>query len=168
MRNLRGVPTPAAPLGRARRRAHHTFDPALDDTELVSARAALAQGRWTAARALLATTGDDWDRRAHRVTVLAQTPAAVPWARDWQVAEPDSPAAALLLALARVHRALAGKERPERAREACRALAAAEPEDPTPGSACSCWNAPWAPRRTSSGSSTRSGCATATTTTPTT
>jgi hypothetical protein len=125
-------PPPPPHLGRARRRAHHhAFDPALDDAELVAARAALAQGRWTAVRALLATTGDDWDRRAHRVTVLAQTPSALPWAGEWQVAEPESSAAALLLALALVHRALAGKERPERAREACRSVAAADPEDPT-------------------------------------
>ncbi|MDQ0786092.1 hypothetical protein [Streptomyces sp. B3I8] len=125
-------PPPPPPLGRTRKRAHHhAFDPALDDTELVAARTALAQGRWTAVRALLATTGDDWDRRAHRVTVLAQAPAALPWAREWQVAEPESAAAALLLALALVHRALVGKERPERAREACRAVAAAHPEDPT-------------------------------------
>ncbi|MER5827410.1 hypothetical protein ABT086_35505, partial [Streptomyces mirabilis] len=82
-------PPPPPPLGRGRKRAVHAFDAALDDTELVAARTSLAQGRWTAVRALLAATGDDWDRRGHRVTVLAQEPAALAWARDWQLAEPE-------------------------------------------------------------------------------
>ncbi|WP_329132726.1 hypothetical protein [Streptomyces sp. NBC_00670] len=124
-------PPPPPPFGHPRKRPH-PYDPALDDTPLVATRTALTQGRWSAARALLATTGDDWDRRSHRVTVLAQARAAVHWARDWQVADPESPAAALLLALALVHRALTGKEHPETAREACRSVAAAVPDDPTP------------------------------------
>ena len=52
-------PPPPPPLGRSRKKAAHTFDAALDDTELVTARAALAQGRWTEVRALLAATGAD-------------------------------------------------------------------------------------------------------------
>lgn len=125
-------PPPPPPLGRGRKRAVHAFDAALDDTELVAARTSLAQGRWTAVRALLAATGDDWDRRGHRVTVLAQEPAALAWARDWQLAEPESADAAVLLACATVQRALHGKDRPERAREACDAAAALAPADPTP------------------------------------
>ncbi|QIY70083.1 hypothetical protein HEP84_13800 [Streptomyces sp. RLB1-33] len=125
-------PPPPPPLGRGRKRAVHAFDAALDDVELVAARTSLAQGRWTAVRALLAATGDDWDRRGHRVTVLAQEPAALAWARDWQLAEPESADAAVLLACATVQRVLHGKDRPERAREACDAAAALAPVDPTP------------------------------------
>ncbi|MEW2163147.1 hypothetical protein AB0912_09120 [Streptomyces sp. NPDC007084] len=123
---------PPPPLGRSRKRAAQAFDAALDDAELVAARASLSQGRWTAVRSLLAETGADWDRRGHRVTVLAQEPATLAWAHDWQLAEPESPDAAVLLGCATVERALHGKERPERARDACRAAAALAPADPTP------------------------------------
>lgn len=108
------------------------FDAALDDVELVAARASLARGRWAAVRSLLAATKDDWDRRGHRITVLAQEPAALAWARDWQLAEPESPCARVLVAHASVHRALQGQERPDTARELCRAAAGLAPEDPTP------------------------------------
>ncbi|KOG30185.1 hypothetical protein [Streptomyces resistomycificus] len=118
-------------LGR-KRAAAHSFDAALDDVELAAARAALGQGRWQAARALLARTGDDWDRRGHRVTVLALEPYSAAWAGDWLLAEPDSADATVLLALSQVQRALRGKETPARAREACRTAAALAPADPTP------------------------------------
>jgi hypothetical protein len=126
------VSPPPPPLGRGRRRAAHTLDAALDDGELVAARTALAQGRWQTTRSLLARTGDEWDRRGHRVTVLALEPHAAAWARDWLLAEPDSGDAAVLLALAQVQRALRGKGKPVRAREACHAAAALAPADPTP------------------------------------
>ncbi|MER6038056.1 hypothetical protein [Streptomyces sp. NPDC001835] len=108
------------------------FDEALDDAGLLAARAALAQGRRQATRALLLRTGDDWDRRGHRLTVLAGAPYAAAWAQDWLLAEPDSPDAAALYALALVRRSLRGKESPDRARAACRAAAALAPADPTP------------------------------------
>ncbi|MFI6655774.1 hypothetical protein ACIBL8_09735 [Streptomyces sp. NPDC050523] len=123
---------PPPPLGRGRKRAAQALDAALDDAGLHAARAALAQGRWQAARSLLVQTGDDWESRGHRVTVLALEPYAQAWARDWLLAEPDSTDAALLLAVALVQRALRRKEKPERAREACRAAAARVPADPTP------------------------------------
>jgi hypothetical protein len=127
------VPPPPPPsFGRGRKRAAHAFDAALDDTELVTARASLARGRWAAVRSLLAVTGDDWDRRGHRVTVLAQEPTALGWAREWQLAEPDSSCASALAAHALVYRALDGRERPDAAREACLAAVALAPEDPTP------------------------------------
>ncbi|MBL1086286.1 hypothetical protein JK359_30720 [Streptomyces actinomycinicus] len=108
------------------------FDDALGDAGLRTARAALAQGRRQAARALLLHTGDDWDRRGHRLTVLARDPYAAAWASDWLAAEPGSADAAALLALALVHRALRGKDEPGRAREACDTAAALAPADPTP------------------------------------
>ncbi|GAA2437722.1 hypothetical protein [Streptomyces glaucus] len=123
---------PPPPFGRGRGRAARTFDEALDDAELVAARAALAQGRWHTARSLLVRTADDWDRRGHRITVLAGEPYSAAWAREWLLAEPDSADATALLALARVRRALRGKEKPARAREACRDAAALAPADPTP------------------------------------
>ena len=126
------MPPPPLGRGRGRKRTALSFDAALDDTELVAARASLNQGRWTAVRSLLAATGDDWDRRGHRVTVLAQESATLAWARDWRLAEPESADASVLLACAMVHRVLNGKERPERAREACRSAAALAPADPTP------------------------------------
>lgn len=159
--------SPPPPLGRGRKRAAHAFDAALDDAELAAARTALAQGRWQTARSLLARTGDEWDRRGHRVAVLAQEQACVPWTRDWLLAEPDSVDAAVLLALGQVRRALRGKEKPVRAREACHAAAALAPVDPTPGSACSCWRAPSVPSRRCAASSPRSAPGTPTTTTPT-
>ncbi|MFG2355461.1 hypothetical protein [Streptomyces sp. NPDC048521] len=108
------------------------FDDALDDAELRTARAALTQGRRQAARSLLRHTGDDWDRRGHRLTVLAREPYAAAWAQDWVRAEPGSADAAALYALALVQRALRGKEDPDRAREACTTAAALAPADPTP------------------------------------
>ncbi|SEC48841.1 hypothetical protein SAMN04490357_2125 [Streptomyces misionensis] len=119
-------PGPTAPA------APGAYDDALDDPELRTARAALVQGRRQAARSLLLHTGDDWDRRGHRLTVLAREPYAAAWARDWLKAEPASADAAALLALARVRRALRGREDPDRARETCAQAAALAPGDPTP------------------------------------
>ncbi|CAL9566507.1 hypothetical protein SUDANB6_04770 [Streptomyces sp. enrichment culture] len=126
------MPPPPPPLGRGRGRAAQVFDEALDDADLVATRTALARGRWQSARSLLARTGDDWDRRGHRVTVLAGEPHCAAWTREWLLAEPESADAAVLLALALVRRALRGREAPERAREACRSAAARVPADPTP------------------------------------
>ncbi|MCH0565543.1 MULTISPECIES: hypothetical protein [unclassified Streptomyces] len=125
-------PPPPPPLGRVRRRPAQAFDAALDDIELGAARAALSQGRWQAVRALLARTGDDWDRRDHRIAVLAGEPYCAAWARDWLLAEPDSADATALLAVALVRQCLRGREKPTRAREACRAAAALVPGAPTP------------------------------------
>ena len=123
---------PPPPLGRSRKRDAQLFDPALCDTELVDVRTQFAQGRWGRARALLVGTGDDWDRRGHRVVVLAETPAATAWAREWLLAEPDSADAATLLACATVFTALRHKGTPESAEEACRRAAGLLPADPTP------------------------------------
>ncbi|MEU8651220.1 hypothetical protein [Streptomyces sp. NPDC048737] len=105
---------------------------ALDDAELASVRAAPPLDRRQAARSLLARTGDDWDRRGHRITVLALAPDAAALAHAWLLAEPGSADAAVLFALAQVGRARRGGETPAAARAACRAAAAAAPADPTP------------------------------------
>lgn len=162
------MPPPPPPLGRARKRDAQLFDSALCDTELVDVRAQFTQGRWAKARTLLVATGDDWDRRGHRLVVLAETPAATAWAREWLLAEPESADAVTLLACAAVFAALRRKGTPEAAEEACRRAAVLLPADPTPGSACCSSPAPSAPKRSSAATSTRSGPATANTTTPTT
>lgn len=127
---LRRAPTDASgcPAGDATA----AFDEALGDAGLRTARTALAQGRRQAARSLLIHTGDDWDRRGHRLTVLARDPRAADRAGDWLAAEPRSTDAAALLALALVHRAVRGRDAPARAREACDTAAALAPADPTP------------------------------------
>ncbi|MYR63034.1 hypothetical protein GTY54_44800, partial [Streptomyces sp. SID625] len=104
------MPPPPPPLGRGRKRAAHAFDAALDDAELVTVRSALAQGRWQAVRSLLARTGDDWDRRAHHVTVLAREAHTAAWVRDWLLAEPESADASVLLGAALVECALHGRQ----------------------------------------------------------
>ncbi|MFI1469794.1 hypothetical protein [Streptomyces wuyuanensis] len=128
------MPPPPPPLGRRRRagRSGQSFDAALDDSELIAARGQLTQGRWSAARSLLTATGDDWDRRGHRLVVLGEPPSSAAWARDWLLTEPDSADAAALLACAVVRAALRGKERPESARAACLVAAGLAPHDPTP------------------------------------
>ncbi|GFH37074.1 hypothetical protein [Streptomyces pacificus] len=128
------MPPPPPPLGHRRRagRSGQSFDPALDDTELICVRGQLTQGRWSAARSLLSATGDDWDRRGHRLVVLGEPPSSAAWARDWLLAEPESPDAAALLACAAVRAALRGRERPESARAACLVASGRAPDDPTP------------------------------------
>ncbi|MEU1308662.1 hypothetical protein ABZ419_07180 [Streptomyces cinnamoneus] len=124
--------TPPPPLGRPRNKDGPAFDPALDDSELATVRDALARGRWADARLLLARTGDDWDRRGHRLVVLAEGPTSATWAREWQLAEPGSPDAAALLACATVFRAVSGKDAPDTARALCLTAARLAPRDPTP------------------------------------
>ena len=124
------------PLSRARGRSGgkggSAWDPALGDSALAAVRTALAQGRWTEARTLLADTGDDWDLRGHRMLVLAEGSTTAAWVREWQLAEPESADAAALLGCAMVFRSLRGQERPDAARESCRAAALLAPADPTP------------------------------------
>ncbi len=64
--------------------------------------------------------GDDFDRRGHRIAVLAKESYCAAWAREWLLAEPDSGDATVLLAMAQVRRALRGKEKPGSARPAAR------------------------------------------------
>ncbi|WP_338675610.1 hypothetical protein V1460_23590 [Streptomyces sp. SCSIO 30461] len=129
------MPPPPPPLGRARRRGARigpAFDPALGDLELSSTRTKLSQGRWAAARSLLVSTGDDWDRRGHRLLVLGGGPSTAAWAREWLLVEPDSPDATALLACASVRAALRGAQHPDQARSHCLAAAGLAPEDPSP------------------------------------
>ncbi len=132
MRHGTSAPMTPPPFGVSRHKDGLVLDPALDDAELAAARDALARGRWTDVRTLLTDTGDDWDRRGHRLVVLAENPVSAGWAREWQLAEPDSQDAVTLLAFAAVFRAIRGKESPERARELCLEAAKMTPADPSP------------------------------------
>jgi hypothetical protein len=123
---------PPPPFRFARGKDDVAFDPALGDDELIAARAALSQGRWTDVRSLLARTGNDWDRRGHRLVVLGEGRSAAAWAHEWLLAEPESSDAAALSASAAVFRAAAGKQSPESARDLCVRAARMAPGDPTP------------------------------------
>jgi hypothetical protein len=118
--------------GRSRKRGGQLADPALDDSELAEVRSQLAQGRWLRVSSLLTSTADDWDRRGHRLVVLAEGQSSAAWARDWLLAEPESADAAALLACSVVVRALQGKDSDDQARDLCRAAARLAPADPTP------------------------------------
>jgi len=123
---------PPPPFRFSRGRDDVAFDPAFGDEELVAARGALAQGRWSAVRELLARTGSAWDSRGHRLVVLGEGKSAAAWAEEWRLAEPESADAAALYACALVFRAVAGKQNPDRARQACLRAAQMAPGDPTP------------------------------------
>ncbi|REK90235.1 hypothetical protein DY245_11425 [Streptomyces inhibens] len=125
-------PSPPPPLVRARRPGAPALAPALGDTELAIAADALALGQWARVRTLLAETGEDWDLRGHRLTVLATCPGSAAWAGDWQLAEPDSGDAATLLAVATVRLALRGASGHGTAAKACATAARMLPDDPTP------------------------------------
>ncbi|HEY3479725.1 MAG TPA: hypothetical protein VGL02_12580 [Streptomyces sp.] len=123
---------PPPPFRFTRGKDEVAFDPAFGDEELVAARAALSQGRWTETRELLARTGDNWDRRGHRLVVLAEGKSTAAWAGEWLLAEPESTDATALAACAAVFRAVNGKQSAESARELCLRAARLTPRDPSP------------------------------------
>ncbi|MGW1958167.1 hypothetical protein ACWCPI_36400 [Streptomyces sp. NPDC001920] len=128
-----------------RRRAPLLTRPALDDdplhTTLVDLRPApqlhgLGAGRttpaWEPVAELLRTTGRDWDRRAHRVRVLARCLPPVVGER-WIADRPDDGDALVLRAFVESARApVEGHDAVRRAEQTCLRAAAACPEDPTP------------------------------------
>jgi hypothetical protein len=125
------------------------MDPALGDLALAEARDALASGDWGPAREVLAETrhnysdphaGPQWDRRSHRVRVLAEAVANSSWVERWQVLEPVNPDAALLRAQVETVRALRGAlagtagylDTAAEAQDLCEYAAEMAPGDPTP------------------------------------
>ncbi|NLU69004.1 hypothetical protein [Streptomyces sp. HNM0574] len=123
---------PPPPLTFRRRGERPRCDPALDDAPLTTARTALAQGRWREVRSLLLDTGDDWDRRGHRLLTLAGLSAAEAWARDWRLTEPDSGDARVLHACAAAWRAARRLHPSEEAHGLLAEAARQVPDDPTP------------------------------------
>jgi hypothetical protein len=118
-------------FGRSKGQGGLSFDPALDDKELVSARDEAARGRWDSARYLLSRTSD-WDVRSHRVAVLAEAVASAGWDREWVETDPDSADAAVLHAFALAFRVGDGKEDAHVADQAAEQAAAMAPQDPVP------------------------------------
>jgi hypothetical protein len=122
-----------APLFRAPKGFRPNLDPALDDAELVQARRDMQMGRWESGRHLLARTGKDWDRRAHRISVLADALATTHWADEWLGVEPRSPDAATLRAWVEVVRAEREEGRPwDLAEQACWWAVELDDADPVP------------------------------------
>ena len=118
-----------------------SFDPAFDDLDLAEARDELAQGRWEPARDLLEDTRNNWDRRAHRIRVLAETVAASAWIERWQALDPHNPHAAALRAQVEVVRAVRSRSQVsdtgtsktlDEVEELCRRAASLSPKDPVP------------------------------------
>lgn len=128
-----------------RRRTALLIRPELDDHALHSTLTELrpapqlhglgggrSRPQWEPAAALLRTTGRDWDRRVHRVSVLArQLPVAV--CERWAADRPGDGDALVLRAFVQSVRAAAqGRAAARRAEQACLRAADACPEDPTP------------------------------------
>lgn len=118
-----------------------SFDPAFKDLDLVEARDELVQGRWEPARDLLEDTRRNWDRRAHRIRVLADAVASSAWVERWQALDPGNRDAAALRAQVEVVRVLRARTQgreggsPKAAQEAeehCRRAMVFAPEDPVP------------------------------------
>lgn len=119
-------------FGRSKGDAARPFDPALDDAQLTAARDALLRGRWEDVRALLSVTGTDWDRRSHRVSVLAGAVVDAPWDEDWLSAEPHGADANALHAYTLALRLARGKGDVREVVEACGLATALAPDDPIP------------------------------------
>ncbi|MFG2886947.1 hypothetical protein ACGFYV_32440 [Streptomyces sp. NPDC048297] len=116
------------------------FDPAFGDRALAEGRQDMLLGRWEGARDLLARTPGDWDRRAHRIRLLADAAADRRTVDLWQASEPRDPDAAVLRAETEVMRMFAaaragqdpGAEPLDRTALLCRRAAELAPADPYP------------------------------------
>jgi len=116
------------------------FDICLRDRELRTAVQDVGIGRWVGVRELLERTGADWDRRTHRIRVLADAAAGGKCVETWQVAQPESVDAMVLRAeveVVRVFRVVArdgtvATMRLDSTVESCIAAAKAAPTDPAP------------------------------------
>lgn len=90
--------TEMTPPKRPRRSRPLHYDPTFGDQPLARALQDLRIGRWQGLRDLLRTTGHDWDRRTHRIRLLAETAAGSRTVESWQIAEPHDPNALVLRA----------------------------------------------------------------------
>jgi hypothetical protein len=128
-----------------RRRPALLTRPALDDHALHLTLTELRPGQqlhglgagstrplWKPVAELLRTTGRDWDRRAHRISVLAASlPTVVP--QRWVADRPDDGDALVLYASVLAERApAAGRAAARQTEQACLRAAQVCPEDPTP------------------------------------
>ncbi|MGW7469575.1 hypothetical protein ACWGJT_34135 [Streptomyces xantholiticus] len=117
------------------------YDLSLGDKALSAACEDMVMGRWEGAHDLLATgSHKDWDRRSHRIRLLAHTAADKRIVEAWQAAQPHSADALVLRADAEVMRHFAGartgaapaSESLDRTALLCLRAADAFPEDPHP------------------------------------
>ncbi|MDX3531134.1 hypothetical protein P1P75_33195 [Streptomyces sp. ID05-39B] len=81
--------TPPNPK-RSRRLQTLRYDPTFGDRPLAQTLQDLLIGRWQGPRDLLKATGTDWDRRTHRIRILAETAATCRISETWQIAEPHN------------------------------------------------------------------------------
>ncbi|WNZ12621.1 hypothetical protein [Streptomyces sp. 11x1] len=111
---------------------HRTLTELRPTPQLHGLGAGRSRPPWEPVADLLRTTGRDWDRRAHRLAVLARRlPAAVP--QRWTADRPDDGDALTLRAFVESHRTAAtDRAAVRRAEHACLSAAEACPEDPTP------------------------------------
>ncbi|MFJ3200152.1 hypothetical protein [Streptomyces sp. NPDC086989] len=126
---------------RRRSAAAPHYDPAFGDKALAEACQDVAAGRWQGPRDLLAAGGPhDWDRRSHRIRLLANAAADRRVAEAWQSAEPHSADAVVLRADIEVMRMFAvarrgtmpAANRLDWTARICLHAADAAPDDPHP------------------------------------
>ncbi|MFH8371211.1 hypothetical protein [Streptomyces sp. NPDC018031] len=130
------------PLFGSRRSATPRLVPELDDTQLgrvlTQLQAPPAPGlldlHVEQVERVIKDAGADWDRRAHRMAVLARTSAGHNLSRAWLRRRPDSPEALAFHSWVDLLRGLrTGAVEDERgAVDRCRLAADLRPEDPTP------------------------------------
>lgn len=116
------------------------YDPTFGDRALAEARQDMFLGRWEGARDLLARGSGDWDRRAHRIRLLADAAAGRRTVDVWQASDPANPDAAVLRAETEVMRMFAAARtgqscdaaRLERAAGFCRRASEIASADPYP------------------------------------
>ncbi|MFI6014469.1 hypothetical protein ACIBAG_37715 [Streptomyces sp. NPDC051243] len=119
------------------------FDVTLGDQGLARAREDITIGRWQGLPGLLHATGYDWDRRTHRIRLLAHAAAGTTVAEEWHTAQPRNPDALVLRAATEVMRCFnlavaagnAGdveQDRRDTAVRTCLRAADAYPHDPVP------------------------------------
>ncbi|MDK9497406.1 hypothetical protein QEZ40_002064 [Streptomyces katrae] len=126
---------------RRRRSGAPDYDPAFGDRALEEGCQDMAMGRWEGARDLLAQhPHDDWDRRAHRIRLLADAAADRHTVDVWHASDPSDPDAAVLRAETEVMRmfavarggAMPARQALDRASELCLRAAGLAPGDPHP------------------------------------
>ncbi|WP_327327818.1 hypothetical protein OG735_38755 [Streptomyces sp. NBC_01210] len=130
-----------APAWNRRRSAAPHYDQTFGDKALSAACEDMVMGRWEGAHDLLATgPHKDWDRRSHRIRLLAHTAADKRIVEAWQTAQPNSADAVVLRADTEVMRlfaaartgALPGSDSLDRTAHICLNASEAFPEDPHP------------------------------------
>ncbi|MDJ0382419.1 hypothetical protein [Streptomyces sp. G-G2] len=126
---------------RRRSAAAPQYDPAFGDKALSESCQDIKAGRWQGPRDLLAAGApNDWDRRSHRIRLLANAAADSRVVEAWQASEPDNPDAVVLRADTEVMRMFAvarggtmpGRHHLDWTAQICLHASEVVPEDPHP------------------------------------